>query len=511
MRTSERSRPTLWPLCLGILVLLAASLWADDPPLNVLKGLQTQVITAIERAERSVVSISRVAAEAPGGQPRRLPGEVDPAAAAAGVQPGVFGSGIIVALDEAGDERFVLTAGHVLFGGDGRRRPVDPARFTALVHLASRHQVIGELVAADPRSDLAVLRLPLAAAGVPLEAAPPLPLGDAAAVRKGQFVIALGNPYAVARDGSASASIGIVSNISRKPWPPGGVLLDPTETNLTIHHYGTLLHIDTRLQLGTSGGAVVDIEGRLIGVSTSLAALEGYESSVGYAIPVDAPMRRIIASLCQGYEVEYGFLGVQPADADAGLLREFRDLTPQATAARIRRIVPGSPAARCGLKTNDVILAVDGVAVYSEVDLLREVGWLGPDALTELTVLRPDERRLLTASCRLAKWPIYDDSLLVVTRERNPPWRGLHLDFPTARRRYLPGNVLERFPDGVVITRVDPGSPAAAAGLQAEQFLTEVESQSVRSPREFAESVRDRTGGVLLRLSDGRAVRVGAE
>jgi serine protease Do len=486
--------------------------WADEAPREVLRQFQSALMETIARVEPSVVSVARVPTPpAPAGLPRRPLVPWEPRPQDAGFVPTDFGSGVIVSGPGGGDERFVLTMGHVVLGGSSRPAAIDPAAVTVLVRLASRHLLTAELVAADPRSDLAVLRLPLAAAGIPLEAAPPIELGDAAAVRKGQLVVALGNPYAIARDGSASASIGIVSNLSRKPWPPGGVLLDPTETNLTIHHFGTLLQVDTRLNLGTSGGAVVDLDGKLIGLATALAALEGYETSVGYAVPVDPPLRRIVASLCQGYEVEYGFLGIQPGDADAGMLREFRDLTPQATAARVRRIVPGSPADRCGLKTNDIVLAVQGVPVYSEVDLVREVGWLGPDVEAELSVLRPSERRLLTLACRLAKWPVYDDSLLVVTRERHPAWRGLHLDYPTARRRFLPANVLEQFPEGVVITMVDVGSPADAAGLQAGRFITQVENKVVSSPREFSEAVQGRTGPVLLRLSDGRTVRVPPE
>lgn len=507
-------RIRLLRLCLASLVLCVGTGGAegDDSPRDLLHGWQTALMDMIARVEPSVVSIARVPTPPPPtGLPRRPLIPWEPRPQDAGFVPTDFGSGVIVAGPDGGDERFVLTMAHVVFGGGSRPSAADPAATTILVRLASRHLLTAELVAADPRSDLAVLRLPLAAAGVPLEAAPPMELGDAATVRKGQLVVAFGNPYAIARDGSASVSIGIVSNLSRKPWPPGGVLLDPTETNLTIHHFGTLLHIDTRLNLGTSGGAVVDLDGRLIGLATSLAALEGYETSVGYAVPVDGPMRRIVASLCQGYEVEYGFLGIQPGDADAGMLREFRDLTAQATAARVRRIVPGSPADRCGLRTNDVVLAVQGIPVYSEVDLVREVGWLGPDVEAELSVLRPSERRLLTLTCRLAKWPVYDDSLLVVTRERHPAWRGLHIDYPTARRRFLPGNILERFPDGVVVTQVDPGSPADAAGLQTGRFITQVENKPLSSPREFSEAVQGRSGPVLLRLSDGRTIRVPPE
>ena len=97
---------------------------------------------------------------------------------------------------------------------------------------------------------------------------PVMRLGDAEHLRKGQFAIALGNPYAQARDGSASASLGIISNVSRRPMPPAddrGIASD----DATIHHYGTLVHVDTRLDLGTSGGALVNLDGELIGIVPS--------------------------------------------------------------------------------------------------------------------------------------------------------------------------------------------------------------------------------------------------
>lgn len=519
MRDSARAQRsfTSWSTVLLMTAMLSGGLpppvaRADDA-LTMARAFESALVRSIEKSEKSVVSLSRVTR--PQNEPGVLPApdgarELQPWQAQ-GFIPQEFGSGVIVARNGADQERYVLTAAHVVFGRrtfEGAPRVTDNADVTLVVRLASRHTVTAEVVAIDPRSDLAVLRLQLERANVPVEAAPPITMGDAADIQKGRIVIALGNPYAIARDGSVSASIGIISNISRKPWPPGGALSNPTEADLTIHHYGTLLHVDARLSFGFSGGALVDLDGRLIGLTTSLAALQGYEKSAGFAVPIDAHTRRIIDGLLEGYEVEYGFLGIQPGDADAEQLAAFRALTTQAAAARVRRVAPGSPADRAGLIANDIVLAVNDVPVYADIDLVREVGWLGPDVEAKLLVLRPQERRLLTLQCRLGKWPVYDDSLLITTRDRYTAWRGLHVDHPTARLRYLSSNPLGPFPRGVVITRVDAGTPAAAAGLREGQFITLLEGAPVATPAEFLQTAGARSGTVSLTLSTGEAISV---
>jgi serine protease Do len=490
-------RSSIRPLTYLILVAGHAGIApAQDDGLQAARAFEAALTSAIERAEKSVVSVERVTGVAVAGEPE------------AAVLSGDFGSGVIIARDAASEERFVLTAAHVVLGErsltpltaeDAEARPAQ-----IRVHLPSRHRVSADIVAADPRSDLAVLRLNLVDAGAPLDAAPPLQFGDASAARKGQFVVALGNPYAIARDGSASCSVGIISNISRRPWPPGGDLSDPTEAHVTIHHYGTLLHVDTRLNLGTSGGALVNLDGELIGLTMSLAALEGYEKSVGYAVPIDAEARRVIESLLKGYEVEYGFLGIHPGAADGETLGPYRQVITQASAAIVRRVAPESPADLGGLRAGDIVLAVDGEEVYDDIDLIREIGWLGPDAIARLTVFRPADRAHVELECRLAKWPVYDDSTLVTTARRYPEWRGLTVDYTTARRRYMPTNLLERFPTGVAVQEIEPGSPADRAGLRVGNFISEVDHVGVLSPSEFAEQVQDLEGEVIVTLLDGR-------
>src|SRR5207342_2000310 len=103
-----------------------------------------------------------------------------------------------------------------------------------------------------------------------------------------------GNPYAIARDGQVSASWGIVANLSRKAGPipdetsPAGV------RNTSLHHYGTLIQTDAKLNLGTSGGALLNLKGEMVGLTTSLAAAVGYEQAAGFALPVDDAFRRAV-------------------------------------------------------------------------------------------------------------------------------------------------------------------------------------------------------------------------
>ena len=139
----------------------------------------------------------------------------------------------------------------------------------------------------------------------------PITFGDAATLKKGQIVIALGNPYAIARDGQPSASWGIISNLQRQaPSPRDGTR--PSDGRETLHHFGTLIQTDARLELGTSGGALVNLKGEMIGLTTSLAALSGYERPGGFAIPVDDDFRRALETLKTGRLPDYGFLGVAP-------------------------------------------------------------------------------------------------------------------------------------------------------------------------------------------------------
>ena len=139
--------------------------------------------------------------------------------------------------------------------------------------------------------------------------------------------------------------------------------------------------------MGASGGALLNLDGALIGITTALAALQGYEKSAGYAIPFDAGTRRIIGDMLNGYEAEYGFLGISPepfrwTDTEGRPVTTVRAAhVAQQSPADQAESPTGEPA---GLRTGDLILQINGQPVHDVADLMRIIGLLGPSAETQL-------------------------------------------------------------------------------------------------------------------------------
>ena len=479
---------------------------ADDVEgLAAARAVEQRFVDVIDRCEGAVVSIVR-GGDASDEQRRVMPfrqrGPIDQSLDLRSA-PETFGSGVIIASEKGGDSRFVLTNDHVLrTAGEATGTDVrDPVH----VFLANHRRVRAIVIASDPRSDLAVLQLNLAGSGIDPQSVTPLPLGDATDVRKGQMVLAMGNPYAIARDGSASASWGIISNISRPAPKEDDEAIPGSGDGATIHEYGTLLHVDTRLDLGMSGGALLNLDGELIGLTTSLAALKGYEQSVGYAIPIDESMRRVIDSLLEGHEVEYGFLGIHTEDVEPG---RFPLPGGQMSAARASFVSSGSPAERGGLRSHDVILSINDHPVLGASDLMREIGLLGPGAHASLQVWRAPERRTMRADVTLGKWPVADDSKIIATNPRYQDWRGLQVDYPTGRRRFLTSDVMETYLHAVLILSVADGSPAQSAELRPGDFITAVSDIKVETPRQFHHAVANLSGPVTLTRLDGTQIEL---
>jgi len=508
---------------LGTGILLLCSWTAAglaQPPVaadsaTLLASAEEQLVKVIGSAESSVVALGILKREAAAVRVDGFGLDIAPRATdehSPEFLPSEFGSGVIITAgtdDEPTAERLVLTMYHLVRGGPvvGKEAPADRQ---LRVRLPGRQICGAKILAADPRSDLAVLRLDLTGTKLTREDLKPMKLVEPSAPRKGQFVIALGNPYAIARDGSASASWGIISNISRFPAPAeiDKSNVPAARRDTSIHHLGTLLHIDTRLNLGGSGGPLLNLRGELIGLTTSLAAIEGYEKSVGFAIPIDANLKRVVESLSKGLEVEYGFLGLQPDDI---LLAALRDLSPrikQPTAARVLMVFADSPAALAGLRREDVILAVNRKPIFGKLDLLREVGLLGPGVFAELTVWRAAERRELRVQAELGKWPLSDEETLIATEQRHPEWRGLRVDYPTSRAKYMNWPE-QRYPSAVVVTSVAPQSSAAEGNLQEGDFITHVEQQPIHTPAEFHAVVSklDKPD-IVVKTLDGRRLKL---
>jgi len=352
------------------------------------------------------------------------------------------------------------------------------------VTTADRKTYAARIKGADPRSDLAVLE-------IDAHDLVPVRFGDASTLRKGQIVIALGNPYAISRDGQASACWGMVSNLARKlhgePGDPDRPLGKPK-----LQHVGWLIRTDAKLHLGTSGGPLLNLRGEMIGLTTALAAIAGYEQGAGFAVPVDDTFRRVVDALVRGREVEYGFLGVSPENLDAQEIRGGKH------GARITAVMSGTPADRFGLRQYDVVSAVNGEPIYDADGLVYRVGRLPVESVVKLTVER--EGRPTSIDVELAKYPV-DGKKIITTPE--PPWRGLNVDYFTADKR-LVGVINELASEGVigvVVTAVEDNSPAWRAELRTGMLISHVGGVPVQSPKQFHAAVAGRRGAVPVRVS----------
>jgi serine protease Do len=379
------------------------------------------------------------------------------------VIPESFGSGVVIDAENG----LVLTMAHVIH---------DATKI--YVRLPGGQGSWADVHAADPRSDLAVLRL--------LD--PPVGLkavkrGDGSHLRKGQFVLCLANPFAAGfRDGSPSASWGIVSNLQRRV---SGVTSEMERPGVkpTLHHYGTLIQTDVRLALGCSGGALLNLDGELIGVTTAQAALAGSESPGGYAVPLDGPMKRIIEVLARGDEVEYGFLGVGFDNGDGR--------RGQGDGVVLMRVEEGSPAARALLTPGERITAINGNPIRDNDDLYLQIGLClaGGEASVETTGPKGRSR---TVQVKMAK--SYTPGKAIASH-RPAPRGGMRVDYPSILGQRLG---IQSIPVGVAIREIVPGGAADKARLKVDNVITHVDGHAVTTPTEFYDAMTKAKGPAEL-------------
>jgi serine protease Do len=260
------------------------------------------------------------------------------------------GSGVVITSDG-----YMLTSAHVVDRASGR----------IIASFADGTEHVVDIVGADPLSDLAVLR---ADAGN-LSAAE---LGDAEDLRVGQLVVAIGNPHGFA----GSVTAGVVSALGRSL---------PTRSGSTMRYVENVIQTDAALNPGNSGGALVDGLGRVVGVNTAVAGI-----GLGLAVPINAATRRIVAALMTEGRFRRAYLGV------AGGVRPLpprmaRELG-RASAVEIIEVVEEGPAARAGVRPEDLVVAVDDSPVTSVDDLQRLMTAERIDAHVELELVRGGER-----------------------------------------------------------------------------------------------------------------------
>ncbi|MGH7628027.1 MAG: S1C family serine protease [Gemmatimonadales bacterium] len=295
------------------------------------------VITAVEAVAPTVVSVS-MARPAPERLRRRGLPEFRGA-----------GSGVIVAPDG-----YILTNSHVVEGAERIE-----------VRLQDDRQLRGQVVGHDPHSDLAVLRV--SESGLPAAV-----LGDSAALRVGQLVVAIGNPLGF----QATASAGVVSALGRTLRSRTGRLIE------------NIIQTDAALNPGNSGGPLVDFRGHVIGINTAvIAGAQG----ICFAIPVNTAVWAASQLMREG-RVRRAYLGVSGRSAEIDRRVQVQHQISQTSGAQITEVQPDTAAALAGLRPGDVIVHAGDMAVASADDLQRALGRHGVGESLRLEILRSGER-----------------------------------------------------------------------------------------------------------------------
>jgi Do/DeqQ family serine protease len=349
-----------------------------------------------------------------------------------------LGSGVIVTKDG-----YILTNNHVVDGAQEVKVTLQDGReFTA--------KVVGR----DPKSDIAVVK-------IDAKDLPVVSMADSDKVQVGDLVLAIGNPFGVGQ----TVTTGIVSATGRG--------------NLGIEDYEDFIQTDAAINPGNSGGALVDVEGRLIGINTAIYSRSGGNQGIGFAIPSDLA-RNVMSSLISEGKVERGYLGIMIQDVTPGLAKEFK--LKGSTGALVGDIVPKGPADKAGFKDGDVVVEFNGKKVSDSRRLRLDASALRPGTTVPVKVLRDGSSRMLEVTMgqqpgteQLAQNSSQDNS-------DNGTLNGVAVaDLDPQAREQL------KLPDslkGVVITEVQPDSPAADAGLKQGDVIQEINRHPVKTAEE---------------------------
>ncbi len=255
-----------------------------------------------------------------------------------------LGSGVIVSSDG-----YLLTNNHVVEGASEIE-----------VQLVDGRQARAQLVGTDPETDLALLQIKLGAL-------PVIALGDVRALQVGDVVLAIGNPFNVGQ----TVTSGIVSALGRN--------------RLGLSTFENFIQTDAAINPGNSGGALVDAEGRLVGINTAIYSRSGGSLGIGFAIPVDSA-RTVMEALLRDGQVTRGWIGVEPRDLTPELAASLR--LPVTQGVLITGVLQDGPASRGGLRPGDVVVSIAGAEVANTAQLLAAVAALKPQTVAAVTVQR---------------------------------------------------------------------------------------------------------------------------
>ncbi|PTB89144.1 serine endoprotease DegQ [Pseudidiomarina aestuarii] len=352
-----------------------------------------------------------------------------------------LGSGVIIDAEEG----YVVTNNHVIDGAS-----------EIVVTMKDGRQFDAKVIGTDERSDVALLKIQ---DGKNLTA---IELGSSADLRVGDFVVAIGNPFGLGQ----TVTSGIVSALGR--------------SGLGIEEIENFIQTDAAINSGNSGGALVTLDGKLVGINTAILGPNGGNIGIGFAIPSDM-MNNLVQQLIEFGEVRRGVLGVRGNDLTQEIAKAL-DLDVS-QGAFVAEVLPDGAAAEAGLKSGDVIVGVNGEKIRTFADLSARVNTIGPGKEVTITVLRDGDERQYTVT-------LNQDDTVVEAETLHPALQGV---------------TLETTDGGILISDVEEGSIAARYGLRDDDVIIGVNRQRVTTVTELKQVLENTEGVIALNIRRGNS------
>lgn len=357
-----------------------------------------------------------------------------------------LGSGVIIDADKG----YVVTNNHVVDNAD-----------EITVKLTDGREFIAKKLGSDEQSDIALLK-------IDPENLTALPLADSDALRVGDFVVAVGNPFGL----SQTVTSGIVSALGR--------------SGLNIGGYEDFIQTDAAINRGNSGGALVNLYGELVGINTAIFGPNGGNVGIGFAIPANM-MKNLVDQIAEFGEVRRGLLGILGSDIDAGLAEAMN--AEVNIGAFVSEVQPESAAAKAGLQAGDIITAINGRKLNSFQELRAKIASMGAGAEVELTVMRKGD------SMRL-------DVVLGDATETTVTAAQIH---PALEGATLTNGTDDAGNEGVVVSELERGTPASRIGLQPDDVIIGVNRIRTSSVADFRNALDESKGVIALNVKRGSA------
>ncbi|MGO4999803.1 Do family serine endopeptidase [Oceanisphaera sp. W20_SRM_FM3] len=357
-----------------------------------------------------------------------------------------LGSGVIIDAKKG----YVITNNHVISDAD-----------KILITLMDGQEYEAELIGSDKQSDIALLK-------VDAKDLVAIEFSDSDALRVGDFAIAIGNPFGLGQ----TVTSGIISALGR--------------SGLNVENLENFIQTDAAINSGNSGGALLDLNGKLVGINTAILGPNGGNIGIGFAIPSNM-VKNLIDQIIEYGEVRRGVLGVMGGELTSELARTFGYKSQHG--AFVSQVIEDSAADKAGLKAGDIIISLDGKPVRSFGELRAKVATMGADKTVTLGLFRDGKQQDANVTLTLA------DDQSMAADSLNKALEGATLGKTEAKDGI----------SGVKIVDVAPRSPAARSGLEKGDIIIGVNRKRVKELAELRKIIEAKPGVIALNIQRGNA------